>query len=241
MKKRVIGWDWYDEDRFLPVKDGVITEEVWDAVLRDVKEHGYLFTGEDQQEEPYCCPVMNDYRIARFSRRGFARIMALAHGETGEYDYAGYMEREFIAEKDKVLPDGKANYDERISDRTWELTVSRETFEIIIDNMYDKDAVEGGKLYYLPDELSSKTLVLPMRYDENEPCFWRSDKICFLEEGTERRALYSAVERIWAFDDVQEFEERKKAFEEEKGKYLFVERDPKEYAKEGKFVLLFIR
>ena len=101
MKKAVLGWDWYDDDRFMPVPDGVITEEIWDAVLQDVIEHGYLFTGEDQQEEPYCCPVMDDYRIARFSRRGFAHLMAEAHGETGEYDYARYMEGFSIKEKYK--------------------------------------------------------------------------------------------------------------------------------------------
>ena len=240
MTKKVIGWDWYDGDDFTGLKHDDFTDEVWDAVLTDVKKHGYLFTGEDQQETPYCCPVLNNYRIARFSRRGFARIMAQANGEMGDYDYARYMEREFIAEKDKVIPDGKANEDERKKDRTWAITLKPNDFETVVRTIYEMDAVEYGYFYYLQKDEAEKNIMIPMPYDENAPTYWKGDMVAFYEEGTRRTAQYSAIRRILAFDDLEEYEEWAEWDGDLFGAFVFVGDSLEKVAKQGKFILVEI-
>ena len=88
MKLKVVGWTCYDFDHF---PQG---EDCWAAhmaVVDDIKQNGYLFSGEDHQERLNCCPVFNDGKVRRFSQRGFASIMAEAHGDVGYMDYALYM------------------------------------------------------------------------------------------------------------------------------------------------------
>ena len=88
MKIKVVGWTCYD---FYDFPEGDNSWAVRMAVVDEIKCNGYLFTGEDHQEGPNCCPVFNDGKLRRFSQRGFADIMAEAHGDTGYMDYAMYM------------------------------------------------------------------------------------------------------------------------------------------------------
>ena len=88
MKLRVVGWTCYD---FYDFESGENSWAVHMAVVDEIKKHGYLFSGEDHQERLNCCPVFNDGKMRRFSQRGFAHLMAEAHGETDYMAYAGYM------------------------------------------------------------------------------------------------------------------------------------------------------
>ena len=88
MKLKVVGWTCYDFDHF-PEGDSSWAAHM--AVVDDIQQNGYLFSGEDHQERLNCCPVFNDGKVRRFSQRGFASIMAEAHGDTGYMDYALYM------------------------------------------------------------------------------------------------------------------------------------------------------
>ncbi len=88
MKYRVVGWATYDD---LSLEDGEITEEVCQAVIDNIKENGYLFTGWNHQESLDCAPVLNDGKIRRFSQRTFGGLMARAHGYYGDMDYAKFM------------------------------------------------------------------------------------------------------------------------------------------------------
>ena len=88
MKLKVIGWTHYDNFDFA---EGDNSWAVRMAIVDEIKTKGYLFSGWDHQESSYCAPVFNDGKMRRFSQRGFADIMAEAHGHTGYMDYATYM------------------------------------------------------------------------------------------------------------------------------------------------------
>ncbi len=90
MKLRVIGWTHYDSYGFC---EGENTWAVRAAVVDEIKSKGYSFTGQDHQLMPNCAPVLNDGMMRTFSLRGFADIMAEAHGYTGVTDYAMFMSR----------------------------------------------------------------------------------------------------------------------------------------------------
>ena len=88
MKYRVIGWTEYDGSE---IPSAEPTPAAVRAVLSDLREHRYLFTGYDHQESPLCAPVLNDGKKRLFSARHFASLMAEARGERGEMDYARYL------------------------------------------------------------------------------------------------------------------------------------------------------
>ena len=85
MKLKVLGWTYYDDYDF---EEGTNGWAATNAVIDDIKEHGYLFSGEDHQEHSCCAPILNDGKIHRFSQRGFGGIMAEAHGYTKRMDYS---------------------------------------------------------------------------------------------------------------------------------------------------------
>ncbi len=87
MKYKVIGWGWYDDPDF---EEGVITEAACDAIIADIAEHGYLFTGHDHQYESTCSPILSDGKRYTFSARAFGGLMARAHGHTQDGAYARY-------------------------------------------------------------------------------------------------------------------------------------------------------
>ncbi len=88
MKLKVVGWTHYD---FYDFKSGDSSWAVRMAVVDEIKKNDYLFSGWDHQESCYCAPVFNDGKMRRFSQRGFADMMAEAHGDTGYMDYSLYM------------------------------------------------------------------------------------------------------------------------------------------------------
>ena len=89
MKYRVVGWTDYDSYDVKDV-DGPIGFAERNAIIDDIKAHGYLFSGWDHQEMLECVPILNDGKKRCYSQRGWGGVMAEAHGDMGEYDYAGY-------------------------------------------------------------------------------------------------------------------------------------------------------
>ena len=87
MKYRVVGWTEYDNPN-VPMES--CSPAAMQAILRDIRENGYLFTGWDHQESPRCVPVLNDGKMRRFSQRGFGSVMAFAHGNYTRMGYALY-------------------------------------------------------------------------------------------------------------------------------------------------------
>lgn len=88
MKLKVVGWTHYD---FYDFPEGDSSWAVRMAVVDEIKKNDYFFSGWDHQESYYCAPVFNDGKMRRFSQRGFADMMAEAHGKTGYMDYSLYM------------------------------------------------------------------------------------------------------------------------------------------------------
>lgn len=87
MKYRVVGWTEYDGDD-VPDTNGHIGYAECSAIVDDIKENSYLFSGWDHQESFCCVPVLNDGKKRCFSQRGWGGIMAEAYGYTGPYDYS---------------------------------------------------------------------------------------------------------------------------------------------------------
>ena len=87
MKIKVIGWtDWEDND----YDDGVIDRAAYNAILQNMRENGYFFTGWHHQEDFTCAPVLNDGKIRRFTQRSWGGLIADLKGLKGRYSYAAY-------------------------------------------------------------------------------------------------------------------------------------------------------
>ena len=101
MKYEVIGWTDYDARTAdcAPIDDDAV-----EAVIADIKEHGYLFSGYHHQEYPNCVPVLSDGFCRLFSRRNFAAVMAKAHGYTDDMAYVFFMEDFSIREEALCFP-----------------------------------------------------------------------------------------------------------------------------------------
>ena len=171
MKYKVIGWTYFDGDEF---PDGDITFAVRHAIVDDIRKRGYLFSGYDHQEMLCCCPVLNDGKKRSFSQRGFADVMAEAHGECEPYSYARYMMG--IREE----------YVKRPSDHPSLLEVSdtdtlREEFTIEVSSEALRRSTSEGRLA-LPDPAN-------LRYVE------RGDEILLCAEGMSARFAVTDVDR----------------------------------------------
>ncbi len=105
------------------------------AIIDDIREHNYLFSGYDHQEARYGAPVLNDGRIRNFTRRGFGELMAEAYGYDSLFNYSRFTDRfpvsedrlpseryvdgecEFMAPEELaeefILEDGEYNFDEK--------------------------------------------------------------------------------------------------------------------------------
>ena len=86
MKLRVIGWADYDDD--LPEGDNGWAAR--NAIIDEIRAHGYEFSGWHHQEGAAATPVLNDGRKYCYSRWGWGDVMAEAHGLMGPMDYARY-------------------------------------------------------------------------------------------------------------------------------------------------------
>ena len=89
MKYRVVGWTAYDDPN---VKKAQCTEAAMQAIMRDIRENNYKFSGWDHQEMSLGAPVLNDGCMRVFSQRGFGHVMAWAHGN---FDHMAYVEYAF--------------------------------------------------------------------------------------------------------------------------------------------------
>ena len=87
MKYKLIGWVGYDDTEF---PDGEIDDEIYDAIVAEIREKKYVFSGEDHQDRYDCTPLFSNGKKYCFSRRGWGGVMAAAYGYTGQYDYALY-------------------------------------------------------------------------------------------------------------------------------------------------------
>ncbi len=87
MKLKVVGWTNYDDMHFEEGKNSFASHE---AIIRDIKAHGYDFTGWHHEEAENGAPVLNNGKIYRYSQRGWGAVMADAYGERDPHAYSLY-------------------------------------------------------------------------------------------------------------------------------------------------------
>lgn len=135
MKLKVVGWTYYDDD----LEHGVTGWAARNAIIDDIKEHGYVFSGWAHQEGNYCAPVLNDGKIYCYSQRGWGSVMAEAHGYTGRMDYAKFA---FAWDRDsEVRP--HVHFDEKTFTPEYDLS---ETFELEVSPKVFKSAKRGADI-----------------------------------------------------------------------------------------------
>lgn len=128
MKYEVIGWTYCGNDEYPPHEK--ITAGVDNAIIKEIRKHNYLFGGDSHEDY---CPVLNDGTYAEYSWRGWGRIMALAHGVTGENAYMlGYMDSLIKPEARKYpegVPDGSRIVLKESIAETFVMHLAAEPFE----------------------------------------------------------------------------------------------------------------
>lgn len=105
--KTVIRWTCWEDPSFRDIDDrhyGLYCDAVENAIRKD----GLCFSGEYHQNGGFGVPVFDDGAHFHVSERMWAKIMARAHGETGEKDYLKYYLHGGLAENgmNEVLPEG---------------------------------------------------------------------------------------------------------------------------------------
>ncbi len=101
MKYEIIDWvGGYDS---VP-PEGEVTFAKRNRLIDEIRREGYLFSGEDHQDEYPCVPVFNDGTRYETSRRGWGRIMAEAYHRYGLYDYSLFTENFSIPPEERCYP-----------------------------------------------------------------------------------------------------------------------------------------
>ena len=144
-KRKIIGWAYYPYGGKLLINKEK-SDEVYAAVVKDVIEHGYLFSGEAFQTLDMF-PVLEDYTYVDFSRRGFGALMALCHDEHGPFAYAAYSD-EVEPWEDTVTPDAGL-YPELSLANEDPIEIDGEIFDDIIAKAEESHDLDEA-LYLLP-------------------------------------------------------------------------------------------
>lgn len=201
MKLRVVGWTYYDDD-WMP---GTLGWAARHAIIDEIKEKGYLFSGWAHQEGDNCAPILNDGKIYCYSQRSWGGIMAEAHGYTGRMDYAKFA---FDVDPEKVsFPEDRIDEDAF----TLELNLN-ERFELEVPQSILECACKDGEITL--DNLPA------LRYlDEGDTlkllCGERSEE--FIVADVERKRDFSEdklFELECAFYDFSDKERMRRAEEE---------------------------
>jgi len=136
MKYRVVGWTGYDDP---DVEVAGCSEAALQAILCDIRENGYRFTGWDHQELSNCAPVLNDGCKRLFTQRGFGSVMAQAYGDYSRMGYTQYAFQSFFGYTPSHLPPYERAYDPSSFSPETDLCeeffyeVDRETFDAAVN------------------------------------------------------------------------------------------------------------
>ena len=173
MKLRVIGWTFYDDDKY---PEGEVDEASYQAIRDDIKKNGYVFTGWHHQEINKCAPVLNDGCIRRFTQRGWGGIMADALDKKEPYAYSWFaFNTPFDTGMKIKLPDKGVNEEEIVPEA-----------EIFGEHIIEAD----DRL--LSDALENEEIRLPDR--EENKYLRRNDIIILVNKGAEYRFKVEDIE-----------------------------------------------
>lgn len=131
MKYRVIGWTSYENQQ---IPEGEYSLAKDNAIIKDLREHGYVFTGMHHESHPYCAPVLNTGEKILLSQRGFGDTMSKARQDGTYVDYAYDWDMDFD-DKGCVFPEKERCIDfacEKESElsESYEANVTREQLEL---------------------------------------------------------------------------------------------------------------
>lgn len=107
---KVVGWTWWSDGDYIEAPH---TDEVIEAVAKDIREHGYCFGGDSHQNRDGCVPVLNTGQVVRFGMRAWGSVMAHAYLKKHfDLDYMGwYMD---CCIRDEYLKYPDENVDENL-------------------------------------------------------------------------------------------------------------------------------
>ena len=108
---RVIGWTTGDDSGYMEIS--CKADGVYDAVVREIREKGYIFGAMDHSSGTLACtPVINNGCKVVCGQRVWAKLMAYAHegeaGKEGYMAYFGFLENSVYptpgVDKEQIIP-----------------------------------------------------------------------------------------------------------------------------------------
>lgn len=227
---KIIGWTTYDEYEFNSGSIGLLDyggdKETDEAVIEDIKKHGYLFNGYDHQEFIYCVPVTDDYRMIRYSQRHFGFVMASAWGNPKNAPI--YSFNFALKSEAKVFPSHKLTVENNIPPKS-DFDLNKDIFnEIYALPESFEEGCDCQNIYLFP---------VPLKKDS---FYWLSDIITL---NCEDKKIFTVIKYLLSEKNYEEF---KKHMETRKGyseyvKYFYNEEYIKSIAGDKPFLLLGLR
>ena len=94
---KVTGWTDWENDKYETMPSFYIEgknitaeqfEEAWNAVVEEIKNKGYKFSGTYHQNGDFGCPVIDDEYVFCVSMRNWGQVMVEAHNIPDEDGFA---------------------------------------------------------------------------------------------------------------------------------------------------------
>ncbi|MBR1747223.1 MAG: hypothetical protein IJ735_03295 [Clostridia bacterium] len=257
-RPRVLGWTTFDEHNFVGNKCNRLgyggTDKEDEAVAEDIRAHGYFFSGNEHQDGYDCAPVLDDYRMIRYSTRHFGWVMAKAHGEDPKKNYSAYAWNFGMDRKDLVRPTGKrtlANVTPPKTEFSVPKSLYREMFEAsgYATLLAKRISETGDKNYLLTDEdkytdsfyddnMQTNLFLLPVLPQEGS-YYWLEDIVTIVKENVPTDFLTATIRQLLCYDTVEDFlSEMEWRKDDEKFVYRYDKSEIRRVAEKGRFLLL---
>lgn len=195
---KVIDWVAYDDH----YRSANIDRATNNAIKREIREYGYRFSAWAHQENSPCAPLLDDLRVARFSREAWGSLMVACHHADA-------------TEEDKRFYRAHYKCDDYVPDQT--LPVSRRTFPFITFSLSDeafallKSGKEARLLLPLDDTTRAYRVYDCIFFERGSDPDPVPENICFSVSG-----LYSMTD----LEDLHSWLRQSDAPPLEEGKYL---------------------
>ena len=145
MKLRVVGW----VAPYAVTEQGEATWAVRNAIIDEIRKHGYEFSGPAHGESG-CTPVLNNGKKYLFSTRGWADVMAEAQGFTGSMDYMRY----YMPLDNEKCPDTSLNEFDYVSVEDMDESLS--FFNDEVDEEYREDLLNTSRFLQPETDLNER-------------------------------------------------------------------------------------
>ena len=240
----VLGWTTYDEDDFVDGTVGMVghggNKEMDEAVANDILCHDYVFTGTDHQDGAYCAPVLNDYRVVRYSTRHFGRVMAKGQGLDPDKEYLTYAWDALWSDDDlRVFPPETLTY-ENPAPPQYAFSLSPDSFEELNKTMLHNgtliDYEKEEDMEEVPDRDTYYLYPVPLPNDRH---YWINDELTF---SCGEKSLSPRVKKLLSYPDMKGFDQDISERVENTDNHYVYDRDLiASVAEKGPFLLLGVQ